>query len=505
MQNIIFAVLGVVFTVMASYQVMPSVSKYIQSKKADNLIEKEKAIFDAIKRYITIKGVVPADTAALVTEGYIDSNTVSDNGWGTPITLSINASTGVVTLNTDIPNTDGKSAYLQGWRNWIKPTNPSGNVVASTFVVPTDVLGGNAGGILSGAIVSASAPLASASKFWYDTSSGKSVLKMSDGTTWTVATVATTGGGLPTITSANTVTTQTALPTSGNTEGDIRYVYNAGSNTIDTYAYYSTGWSLYGSGGSTTDGTISSVSSVTPIVAYTNTATTFTVTGVKLPSTLAFTLADASCGAITVGSLTSATLSCTIASTGAKTAQVRKTSGGDLLYSATITASLPPYPSSSGAYPSSFLGLLETGQTTSYTANDDGAYKRGLTRDFTNHSDGTITDNRTGLMWQDQTTVNNSTTYTHANAISYCDNLSLAGYTDWVLPNYGQLQSIVNFSTSNPSKFSAFSYVASNIYWSSTTYAPNTANAWIVNFYNGDTANYDKANSYYVRCVRGGQ
>ena len=253
MQNIIFAVLGVVFTVMASYQVMPSVSQYIQAKKAENLIEKEKAIFDAIKRYITIKGVVPPDTTALVTEGFIDADTVANNGWGNSITLSINSSTGVVTLNTDIPDSYGKSAYLQGWRNWIKPTNPSGNTVASTFVVPTDVLGGNAGGILSGAIVSATAPLASASKFWYDTSSGKSVLKMSDGTTWTPVVVATSsGGGLPTITSVNTVTTPTSLPASGNTEGDIRYVYNAGTNTIDTYAYYGTSWAMLGSGGSTT-------------------------------------------------------------------------------------------------------------------------------------------------------------------------------------------------------------------------------------------------------------
>ena len=47
--------------------------------------------------------------------------------------------------------------------------------------------------------------------------------------------------------------------------------------------------------------------------------------------------------------------------------------------------------------------------------------------------------------------------------------------------------------------------LASNNYWSSTTYAPNTANAWIVNFNNGNTTNNDKTNSYYVRCVRGGE
>jgi hypothetical protein len=249
MQSIILAVLGVMFTVMASYQLSPSIIKYIQAKKAENLVEKEKAIFDAVKRYITIKGTMPT-TQNLVDEGYIDANTVSDNGWGVPITLAIDPNTGVVTLNTDIPDSYGKSAYLQSWRNWIKPTNPSGDTVASNFVIPTDVLGGNAGGILSGATVSTTPPDPSTSKFWYDTSSGKSVLKMSDGTTWTTATLP--NSGMPPVTSENTVTNTGSLPTSGNVEGDVRYVYNATTNTIDTYTYYGTSWSLLGSGGTTT-------------------------------------------------------------------------------------------------------------------------------------------------------------------------------------------------------------------------------------------------------------
>ncbi|MBU0999107.1 DUF1566 domain-containing protein [Patescibacteria group bacterium] len=47
-----------------------------------------------------------------------------------------------------------------------------------------------------------------------------------------------------------------------------------------------------------------------------------------------------------------------------------------------------------------------------------------------------------------------------------------------------------------------FNYTQSDNYWSSTTYANNTTNAWNVNFNNGNVNNNDKANSYYVRCVR---
>ncbi len=42
-----------------------------------------------------------------------------------------------------------------------------------------------------------------------------------------------------------------------------------------------------------------------------------------------------------------------------------------------------------------------------------------------------------------------------------------------------------------------------NNYWSSTTYAPNTTNAWNVNFNNGNVNNNNKTNPYYVRCVSG--
>ena len=45
----------------------------------------------------------------------------------------------------------------------------------------------------------------------------------------------------------------------------------------------------------------------------------------------------------------------------------------------------------------------------------------------------------------------------------------------------------------------------SSYYWSSTTNANNTNNAWHVNFNNGNDNNNNKSSSYYVRAVRGGK
>ena len=67
---------------------------------------------------------------------------------------------------------------------------------------------------------------------------------------------------------------------------------------------------------------------------------------------------------------------------------------------------------------------------------------------FTDHGDGTVTDNITGLMWQQEDT--DRPKYWD-EAIDYCEALTLAGHADWRLPDEYELQSIVNYGRSNPS------------------------------------------------------
>ena len=63
--------------------------------------------------------------------------------------------------------------------------------------------------------------------------------------------------------------------------------------------------------------------------------------------------------------------------------------------------------------------------------------------DFADNNNGTMTDRATGLMWQK---ADDGIPRDWEHALSYAHNLSLAGYTDWRLPNAKELQSIVDYS-----------------------------------------------------------
>lgn len=123
--------------------------------------------------------------------------------------------------------------------------------------------------------------------------------------------------------------------------------------------------------------------------------------------------------------------------------------------------------------------------------------------DYAAHGDGTVTDNSTGLMWQQQ---DDNQQRNWEDALEYCENLVLAGHADWRLPNIREIESITDDTRSNPAIDSAvFPGTKSSRYRSSSTSSNRPDNAWSVNFGNGDVNSNFKSNSYYVRCVRGGE
>jgi len=135
------------------------------------------------------------------------------------------------------------------------------------------------------------------------------------------------------------------------------------------------------------------------------------------------------------------------------------------------------------------------------------------------NGDGTITDNATGLIWEkltdDSSIHDKDNTYTWANAfavkIADLNTANFAGHNDWRLPNVNELQTLANYGTFSPAIDPAFnngadSFTQSSVYWSSTTFASGTSNAWGVDFLNGFVIAGSKTFfdfDGFVRAVRG--
>lgn len=151
----------------------------------------------------------------------------------------------------------------------------------------------------------------------------------------------------------------------------------------------------------------------------------------------------------------------------------------------------------------------KTGQTISYAAGDDGDLERGVAWPSPRYtvSGDCVTDNLTGLMWTGDANLPGMYK-TWQQALDYANGLSLCGYTDWRLPNRKELRSQIDYSKTNPALplDHPFTNVESSDYWSSTTNASITGNAWFVNLWSGYMYHSDKFHYYnYVWPVRAGQ
>jgi len=111
----------------------------------------------------------------------------------------------------------------------------------------------------------------------------------------------------------------------------------------------------------------------------------------------------------------------------------------------------------------------------------------------------TVTDTDTGLVWQRQLS---SPERTHADAVSYCNTLELAGESDWRLPEVAELLSIVDETRFEPAVDPAvFPSTPAVAHWTITP-TRLTDLSFVVNFADGDTDSRRIDTTATVRCVR---
>jgi len=129
-------------------------------------------------------------------------------------------------------------------------------------------------------------------------------------------------------------------------------------------------------------------------------------------------------------------------------------------------------------------------------------------REFNNQA---VLDKETGLVWEQspETAPNPTPTQTWLDAQSSCNTRTAGGRKGWRLPTVQELASLVdpNNPGGNPDlpPGHPFSNVQSSFYWSATTLALDSLNAWVVDFRDGFMGGGFKELTLHVWCVRGGQ
>jgi len=153
-------------------------------------------------------------------------------------------------------------------------------------------------------------------------------------------------------------------------------------------------------------------------------------------------------------------------------------------------------------------GLPDTGQVAGYTDTfgEDSDYTINPPS-YTDNSDGTITDNITGLMWQKI----DGGSMAWEDAVSYADLLSLAGHEDWRLPTSDELFRILDHGQHNPAINTAyFPQSGAQYWWTCETRADDKSRVWVVNEGGGigahrisESAEAGGDKRIHILCVRG--
>lgn len=134
------------------------------------------------------------------------------------------------------------------------------------------------------------------------------------------------------------------------------------------------------------------------------------------------------------------------------------------------------------------------------------------------NGDGTITDRKTGLIWKQcveglsgpDCASGTAEHLTWPQALQRAQTVNrsggFAGFSDWRVPNFKELSSLVEHQCAEPAiNLTRFPNTGSGAVWSSSAVAPANAIVWGVNFDSGDSYLnflYNSYNSYQLRLVR---
>lgn len=258
------------------------------------------------------------------------------------------------------------------------------------------------------------------------------------------------------------------------------------------------------------------ITSITPTSAQAGVSTQFTVAGTDIPLTSIVALSGGTCdsptNATALGFLVTCTPGVTLGAAAAVINNNTLANGGWWIGQQTVTITASGIPltdtgiSANQCYGagSDILISCSSASAIALNAQQDGMLGRDV--DKSDSTDGLlgssysfsgadcVKDNVTGLIWQRASTTLMALPGSSQNieAVGYRDaanTSSLCGFADWRLPTSTELQSLLNYGSSNPLfaiDLNWFSLTRSNWYITGTQYlSGSSANVWVVDFVKG--------------------
>ena len=139
------------------------------------------------------------------------------------------------------------------------------------------------------------------------------------------------------------------------------------------------------------------------------------------------------------------------------------------------------------------------GQDAHYTINPP---------DLTDNGDGTVTDNLTGLLWEQKTEENEPNILSYDDATAYCENLSLGNSDNWRVPTRKEYSTLLNLGRLSPSlDLTYFPYYTSTPttvhYWTASDYHDDPTKVWLMQLSWGIIEVASKEAMNKIRCVSG--
>lgn len=157
------------------------------------------------------------------------------------------------------------------------------------------------------------------------------------------------------------------------------------------------------------------------------------------------------------------------------------------------------------------LGLIGDGAwAAQYCRSATETERTTPTSEFIDHGDGTVTHNKSGLMWMKCSIGQTGdrcdgevSPYKWPQAEKIAKETKFAGYSDWRLPTREELKQLVEHACYEPAiNMAVFPATPSKDYWTSTPYGSTIHHSWYVSFSYGYAYHVYKQYTKRMRLVR---